>query len=122
LRKLARFQNADAEERQNNVSSGNTSRRGYGWKHQKLRNRWAREVARGEVDCARCGEPIWPEEPWDLGHVDGDKTRYSGPEHRACNRATATHNAKRRRRIQVAFVGEDFVFFMGEQRKTSRNW
>jgi hypothetical protein len=79
------------------MSSASTSKRGYGWKHQKLRNRWAREVARGEVDCARCGEPIWPEEPWDLGHVDGDKTRYSGPEHRACNRATATHNAKRRR-------------------------
>jgi hypothetical protein len=79
------------------VSSASTSKRGYGWKHQKLRNRWARDVARGEVNCARCGEPIWPEEPWDLGHVDGDKTRHSRPEHRACNRAMATRRAKRRR-------------------------
>jgi hypothetical protein len=91
---------------------------------QKLRNRWARDVVRGEVDCARCGEPIWPEEPWDLGHVDGDKTRYAGPEHRACNRATATQKAKRRRRMQVAIVGENSVTFIGEQmrRTTSRNW
>lgn len=94
----------------------------YGWKHQKLRNRWARDVARGEVECARCGEPIWPEEPWDLGHVDGDKSRYSGPEHRACNRATAARKPKRRRRVHVALVGEDAVVFIGEKsgRTTSR--
>ncbi len=61
------------------MSSASTSKRGYGWKHQKLRNRWARDDARGEVDCARCGEPIWPEEPWDLGHVDGDKTVTQAP-------------------------------------------
>ena len=106
------------------MSSTSTSKQGYGWKHQKLRNRWAREVARGQVDCARCGEPIWPEEPWDLGHVDGDKGRYAGPEHRACNRATATHKAKRRRRVQVAFVAENSITFIGDQsrRRTSRNW
>jgi hypothetical protein len=77
-----------------------------------------------EVDCARCGEPIWPEEPWDLGHVDGDKTRYSGPEHRACNRATASRKAKRRRHVQVAFVGDDYVAYIGEptRRTTSQKW
>src|SRR5215213_5683238 len=82
------------------MSSASTSKRGYGWKHQKLRNRWAREVARGEVDCARCGEPIWPEEYWDLGHVDGDKSHYAGPEHRACNphdQAPAPHASRHRR-------------------------
>lgn len=106
------------------MSSGNTSRRGYGWTHQRLRNRWAPAVARGEVVCARCGELIWPEEPWDLGHVDGDKSRYSGPEHRARNRATATHKAKPRRPVQVAFVGDGGVVFIGGRgrRKTSRKW
>jgi len=29
---------------------------------------------------------IRPNEPWDLGHIDGDKTQYAGPEHAYCNR------------------------------------
>ena len=92
--------------------------------HRNTRKALVPIVAAGGVNCARCGEPIWPEEPWDLGHVDGDKIRYPGPEHRACNRATATHKAKRRRRVQVAFVGENSVTFSGDQsrRRTSRNW
>jgi hypothetical protein len=68
---------------------GSTKARGYGITHEKTRARWARSVKAGTVSCARCGYPISPDEPWDLGHVDGDKTRYSGPEHRRCNRATA---------------------------------
>jgi hypothetical protein len=29
---------------------------------------------------------IAPGSPWDLGHVDGDRSKHWGPEHRRCNR------------------------------------
>jgi hypothetical protein len=61
-----------------------TASRGYGGKHQSLRQRWVRQVAAGGVCCARCGEPIERVEPWDLGHDDFDRSIDSGPEHRAC--------------------------------------
>jgi hypothetical protein len=68
---------------------GSTQARGYGTGHQKMRAALKSTVEAGGVLCVRCREPIVPGEPWDLGHVDGDRSRYSGPEHRRCNRATA---------------------------------
>jgi hypothetical protein len=65
-------------------SCGDDGRRGYGWNHQKARARIARVVNAGGALCARCHRPILPGEPWDLGH----HSRYAGPEHRRCNRAT----------------------------------
>lgn len=62
---------------------------GHGHAHRRLRLAVEPTVLAGRARCWRCGDRIRPGEPWDLGHVDGDPTRYAGPEHRACNRATS---------------------------------
>ena len=77
-------------------------------------------MAAGVVACARCGRWIAPSEPFDLGHVDGDRGRYAGPEHQRCNRATSRHGTGKRRRIVWAYVGNDGITF-GNNR-TSRQW
>ena len=69
----------------------------YGAVHQAKRRSLATFVAMGKARCARCGKPICRDEQWDLGHVDGDPTRWSGPEHWRCNRATPPSGPGRRR-------------------------
>jgi hypothetical protein len=91
-----------------------TTERGYGYVHQERRKWWAVHVEQGEVNCARCGKPIYPKVweyrcpacgkktcGWDLGHDDTDRTLYTGPEHACCNRATRTHEAERRHRTRI---------------------
>jgi hypothetical protein len=73
--------------------TGWTTARGYGWRHQKIRALVKTYVDAGEAVCVRCGWPIWPGEPWDLGHADDDRSVYTGPEHRACN----PHDLRHRR-------------------------
>jgi hypothetical protein len=65
------------------------AQRGYGPAHQRLRRQWARRVDRGEVACGRCGYPIIPGAPWDLGHPNDDKALPPTPWHRRCNRQYA---------------------------------
>jgi hypothetical protein len=72
---------------------GRTQRLGYGVKHKQKRARLEPFVQAGGVRCARCGGLIEPGSAWDLGHVDGDKSRYAGPEHRWCNRAAGARLA-----------------------------
>ena len=71
-----------------------SSLRGYGYAHRRLRAWWTPRVATGLVRCWRCQVVIRADESWHLGHVDGDSSRYRGPEHVDCNCRT---NARDRR-------------------------
>ena len=79
---------------------GTTTQRGYGYAHQQL-VRAARAAYVAGQPCARCGKPIWPAQPVDLGHADGTaKQQYAGLEHRSCNRAAGARLKNRRARAQ----------------------
>jgi hypothetical protein len=73
---------------------GTTGQRGYGLKHKAQRAKWVTRVDAGLVDCARCGKPIEPGRPWDMGHTE-DRTGWTGPEHVTCNRTAGGRNGAR---------------------------
>jgi hypothetical protein len=78
--------------------SGRTVARGYGAEHRKLRAKLIAALVDGQP-CARCGQPMWRAQArWlDLGHVDWDRRKYWGLEHRRCNRG-----AHRRKKATVS--------------------
>jgi hypothetical protein len=83
---------------------GSTKARGYSGRHQSLRADYKRRMARGEqFNCWRCGLPIDPSRPWDLGHDDHDRTIYRGPEHRGreCPRGGNRATSGRRNQVTV---------------------
>lgn len=67
---------------------GTREQRGYGHAHRSLRKAFIPEHQAGTLICWRCRELIRPDEPFDLGHDDHDRTQYRGAEHQRCNRAT----------------------------------
>jgi len=110
------------------AARGTPAQRGYGPAHRLERERLAVLVAAGGVACARCGKPIEPDEPWDLGHTD-DRTAWTGPEHASCNRAAAARKkngsamVSRQRRTRSALPesigGYTAVFGLRSRRRVS---
>lgn len=90
---VQRGQRCPKHQAQHEAKRGTSTKRGYGYTHQALRRAWARKVQTGHTRCARCGQPIHPNEPWDLGHNDHDRQQYSGPEHQRCNRSAGGKQA-----------------------------
>jgi hypothetical protein len=96
--------------------TGTTPERGYGYDHQKLRNRWKPKVETGQVRChamvcleVRDGRSrlIAPGAPWHLGHTP-DRTGWTGPEHERCG---AADGARRGNQAQprVIMAGHDVI-------------
>lgn len=94
---------------------GSTVARGYGRRHKRLRKWWSPKVRAGVVDCARCGLPIKPNQPWDLGHDDDDRSVYNGPEHRHSRDCPAGGNRATLPRMLAKARGEQTM-------TASREW
>lgn len=90
---LTRTTRCPEHARERDQARGTRQARGYDADHDRLRAEWAPRVATGTVRCRRCLGRLAPFEPWDLGHPDDDCPRPRAPEHRRCNRATATRRA-----------------------------
>lgn len=75
---------------------GTRSARGYGPKHDAVRERMRPVVESGTALCVRCGRPIAPDAEWAADHDDVDRSRYRGPAHKRCNDAAGGRAVRRR--------------------------
>ena len=102
----------------------NTTQRGYGNAHQKLRKQVEIAVDCGEACCARCAQPIRPGEPWHLDHDDDDRQAYIGPSHATCNtRAGAAKARRQKKAAPMPAVAEHPARWRSpDGRPWSRNW
>lgn len=76
-------------QREHEAQRGSRQARGYDRNYDRERRHWAGRIRQGDISCWRCRQPIRPDEPWDLGHDDNDRTIIRGPEHQHCNRSAA---------------------------------
>lgn len=74
--------------RERDKARGSKQQRGYGAAHIHERAKWAAIIARTDVPCSRCHQPISAGMAWQLDHTD-DRTGYRGPSHKACNLSAA---------------------------------
>jgi hypothetical protein len=76
---------------------GKTVERGYDARHRRERQRVARLIRGGTEVCCRCGNPLPPDIPSDMWHLDHteDRTGYLGPAHKECNEKAARAKPKR---------------------------
>jgi len=72
-----------------------TSRGGWGHDHQRRRAAIAPIVRAGKATCARCGDPIHPEDDRHLDH-NAERNGYLGPSHARCSLAAAAITNGRR--------------------------
>lgn len=90
------------------MTTGSTTRGGWGWPHQQERARIKPTVDAGNGYCT---EPVclyadrWidPSEPWDLAH-DRDNGGYHGPAHAKCNRSEGATYRNQGGRHDVEFL------------------
>jgi hypothetical protein len=82
------------------TTKGSATSRGYGSRHKKLREQPAKQVSAGTAVCWRCGRPILPGMPFDLGHSDVTPGAYAGLEHNFCNRSSGARKGNRMRRVR----------------------
>jgi hypothetical protein len=75
--------------READKARGTSTARGYGTSHINARKAMARQVATGNVRCARCNEFIKPGADWHLDHDDNDRTKYIGASCAHCNLSAA---------------------------------
>jgi hypothetical protein len=79
--------------------------RGYDSKHSRVRDTWLPTIAAGHGHChaTTCLEPtrwIQPGTAWDMGHTP-DRTTWTGPEHRRCNRSAGGKSRGKKRRLAL---------------------
>lgn len=102
-----------------------TRLRGYGVEHTARRRQWKPKVDRGGVPCAWCGIEIPPagegicpavlasgqrclknHHGWDLGHQEGTRNQWTGPEHQCCNRGKPGIRRGIRARVAKVAAGQ----------------
>ena len=90
------------------ATAGNTTARGYGYEHRRIRQALLTTLAPG-TPCPHCQRPMDASMALDLDHTD-DRRGYRGLAHRTCNRRAGAHkrNAMRSQRSAKPV--------------TSRNW